>query len=267
MARLAGIEASFRRQAEEIARAQLEQWRPKGICDATEEEFVDRIASEIVKVIRREDVIANPPGGGPVINLFGFGTVPEVLTEVDLETGVVKPAGYFWGHDAAAALGWDGAKFTEWAESQRKFDLIAQRSEDEESGALGWDCIRHHPMGLHVWQGGRSSEDHYVDGQMRGPIMRYWGDLYLIHSDRVMSLMSASPWSAEFMSNLIPLMAWGMKRSGLEENARDVPTYVDGAPTGGTLADMFARDREGITEEEAARRAMRGPVLDTDTTD
>jgi hypothetical protein len=256
-----------------LATEQLSKFASKGISDLDDEAFVEHLASKLTPIMLREHAL---PAGffddAPRINLFGYGRVRQVLTKFDRDTGKVTREGYFWGHEAAEALGWDGAQFAQWCDLMRGFDLSEQRHHDEETGELGWDHLLYHPMGVSVWVGDDKSDDHMVNGSMSGPIMRYWADLYLIDTDRLMAMMSASPWSKEFMDNVIPLMSYAFKNTGLEERAKDVPTYQRrensfGETTTevvGSMADMFARDREGITEQEATERAMRGPVLPED---
>lgn len=255
-----------------LARQQLDRFAPKGISDLDDEAFVEHLTDALTKVMVREHALPTDLLDEETINLFGFGRVRQLLRKFDKDTGAATRDGYFWGHEAAAALGWDGAQFAKWCDSMRGFDLSEQRHRDEEAGTLGWDYLKYHPMGVSVWVGDDASDDHYVNGGMSGPIMRYWQDIWLIDTDRLMAMMSASPWSSEFMDAVIPLMSHAFAHSGLEERAKDVPAYQRrenslGEVTTevvGSLADMFARDREGISEEEAVRRAMRGPGVPTD---
>jgi hypothetical protein len=64
------------------------------------------------------------------------------------------------------------------------------------------------------------------------------------------------------MDNTMPAFGYAM-RQVWGDKLKDVPTYgADGTPTGGNaFTDMFRTD--GLTEEEALRRARRGPSLDT----
>ncbi|MCP2168113.1 hypothetical protein [Goodfellowiella coeruleoviolacea] len=242
----------------------IEYWESKGISDQTPEEFQEHIESRIAVLVKREGLIRNTVATAPQLNLFGYGTVHEVLSGSEGH-------GYFWGHEAANALGWDQAEFAKWSEEQWHWDLVMQREADEESGTLGWDCIHHYPMHVNVWQGEGNSRDHYVNGVMQGPIMRYWTDLYLISTDRLMGMMMSSPWGEEWFESVKPMLSWGFKKSGLEDLLSGVKTYTDDVnslgevetrETGGSLGDSIARDREGVTEEEAIRRAFRGPVFD-----
>lgn len=272
-ARLTLIENNFRTYAREIAEDQLRRWTDKGICNDTDEEFVDRVTDYLFGLIKREDVVYLPPDSQRKLNLFGYGKAREVLTEVDgLDTGVPEfgAHGYLWGHEVAEALGWDAAKFQEFAHLQWTYDLMSQRDADLESGVVGWQCMRFHPMHVSVWQGDGRADDHYTGGVMRGEINKYWCDLWLIHTDRLMLMMFCSPWSTEWFEATKPMLSYAMQRSGLEDQIGGVKSYTtrenalgetETVETGRTLADAFAEDREGITEQEAIERAMRGPVL------
>lgn len=234
------------------ATAQLFRWANKGICNDSNEEFQSRIDAAITALVDRAGYTENAPGQEPVLNLFGYGTVHEALSKPGDPT-----KGLFWGHEAAEALGWDPAEFDKWARSQWHFDLVQQRAQDEESGTVGWDCIQHHPVNVSVWQGEGTSDDHYVDGAMSGPIMRYWVDLWLIDTDRIMSMMLDSPWGEEWMKAVRPLMAWGMEESGLSAVLNAVRT-----DTGAPLGDLFRDQRKGISKQEAIEQALRGPVVE-----
>ena len=256
-----------------LARDLLDRFSEKGISDLDDDAFVEHLTDKLTPIMIREHALpVSLLPDAPMINLFGYGHVRQVLTKFDPETGHATNDGFYWGHEAAAVLGWDGAEFAKWCDAMRSFDLAEQRHRDEETGTLGWDLLRWHPMGVSVWVGDDTSNDHYVNGSMSGPIMRYWADLYLIDTDRILAMMSGSPWSKEWMAAVIPLMSHAFKHSGLEELAKDVPSYQRrenslgevSTEVVGTLADLFARDREGITEEEAIERAMRGPVLPDD---
>lgn len=268
-ARLAEIETNFRHYARDLAEEQLAHWSPKGISDLSDSEFVDQVTEEIYQLISREDVIVPPPDERRTVNLFGYGTVQEVLTEVDLDTATFTSHGYLWGHEVAAALGWDPADFHDWVGREWNADLVEQRAHDVETGTVGWEHVYHHPMRVDVWQGDGASADHCdASGTMRGPIMRYWADLWLVSTHRVLAIMSASPWGKEWREQVKPLMSHAFRESGLEALFEAVTTYRTredslGEVTteaDGTLADAIAEDRDGISPEEARDRAFRGPV-------
>lgn len=254
-----------------IGAQQVARWSAKGISDNTPEEFVAKIDAEVEKIRRRNALAIPSAGSGTLIDLFGYGKVREVLSPPSRAAAEDGVHGFFWGHDAAEALGWDTAEFIKWCQRERAWELDDQRREDEESGVVGWGCLNIFPLGVEVWQGEGDSRDHHVNGMMSGPIMRYWGDLWLVSTSKILPMMSSSPWSREWMDSVIPMMAFGLQASGLEEQIGGLGSYsartnslgeTTFEPTGRTLADHFAADREGYTEEEAIRRAFRGPVAD-----
>lgn len=268
------IDADFREIVDQEAARQLSFWDARGISDIDDDEFTGRITALIngvrLRAIRSEGQIPTLPlsTGQPIINLFGYGSVPAVLLGYDDSAEDVSKFSvqdsWFWGHEAALALGWDLAKFDEWAHVQQSFDLRQQRYNDEESGVLGWGSLHHFPVGVSVWGGEGSCNDHSDErGVMSGPIMRYWVDLWLISGDRIMSMLSSSPWSKEFMDGVTPLMAHAMTAV-----APDLPTVTVG-PDGGvepgpSMREWFTQDTQGLTEEEARERAFRGPVAPTE---
>jgi hypothetical protein len=273
--RAAEAEETLMTCAELAAKRQTNRWSVAGISDLCDEEFTAQLADRIDDLRRRSlqyDRIGLVPiiDPTPAIDLFGYGRIPVALEAYDID-GTLRPqSAWFWGHEAAEALGWDPAKFQEWANGERASDLHQQRAADEETGILGWQHLRHIPMGVSVWQGPGDSSEHYVDGVMTGPILSYWCDLWLISLDRVMSLMYASPWGKEWFEASKPMMAHAFNQSGLADKLAEVETFTtrtnslgetEHVPSGGTLADAIARDREGISEEEARERAFRGPTV------
>lgn len=241
---------------------QVCNWAEKGITDHTPAEFRGHLQREIDKLAERGGYTLQTPGEQPILNLFGYGTVREVLCWPDGH-------GMFWGHEAADALGWDRAQFNRWAQDEWKLDLVQQRYEDEETAVLGWELIRHHPLGVSVWQHDDDQAEHHVDGMMSGPIMRYWCDLWLIDTGEIFMMMMGSPWGKEWLAAVKPMMAWGFEKSGLGDVIGDVPSIVTRPDSmgstvsepGPSLRDAIARDRDGLTEQQAIEQAMRGPVF------
>jgi hypothetical protein len=237
---------------------QAAYWSPRGISDLTDEEFADQLADKLATLVTRtflHDRITLVSGEGlPAIDLFGYGRIPVALDAYDTKTGPAADRCWFWLHEAAEVLGWDPAEFEKWAREHRSHDLRDQRTADEETGTVGWQHLRHLPMDIRV-NGG--TED--------APL---WIDLWLLSTDRLMSMMLGSPWSAEFFDAVTPLMAHGFAQSGLAEKLADVKSVIvaeDGTVTEGpSLADAIAEDTEGLSEEEARERAFRGPVAPTD---
>lgn len=235
-----------------IGRVALARFAEAGISEQTREEFVERVAAT---VRRLQSLHPGLTVGDRLIDLFGHGHVSEVLTNGDTS--------FVFGHEAQDVLGWDPGEFDRWARHEYLCDLEAQRERDLESGELGWDCIGHWPIGVSVWCGEGRSDDHCDEhGAMTGPILRNWCDIYLISTDGLLNLMMSSPWGKEFIESARPLLAHGFTSSGLTDLLGEVPTYDStGNPTGRTLADEMAKGTEGLTVEEAVRRALRGPSV------
>lgn len=70
----------------------------------------------------------------------------------------------------------------------------------------------------------------------------------------------SSPWAKEYMDNTLPAFGHAM-REIWGDKLKDIPTVTaDGTPTGGNAYDdMFTTD--GLTKDEALRRARRGPAI------
>jgi hypothetical protein len=196
----------------------------------------------------------------PVLNtdvdLAGFGKAPLLYAADDGNEEV----DYLLLSDVADALGWFMPRAHEFVEKMAGFDLEDQRREDEErgDGRLGWRRMRDYI---------RLGIDLIVDDPEAKPDAngKRWSDYtdWLVSRDRLPALLSASPWSKEFMDNTMPAFGYAM-REIWGDQLKGVPTYsADGTPTGGNAYDdMFRTD--GLTEEEARRRARRGPGLDPD---
>lgn len=250
------------RSAEDFARReagrQTALWSPRGIVDDSDEEFTAKLLKGITALSKRTLSVPLPPEVSPRRHVFGFGDpIPLALTNWDQEKQGFTKSGWFWAHDFARSVGWDPRNLSEHLQKMRAIDLSQQRDTDEESGVLGWDHLQHLPLDVCVWHG-----EHAAPASSRGEETRWYGDLWLIDTDRLMALMSSSPeWSSEFMNNVIPLMAKAMLETN-REAAEQVPSYTNDGPTGRTLADMFEEDMEGLSLEEMGRRAMRGPVFD-----
>ncbi|MET7989840.1 hypothetical protein ABZU76_02915 [Amycolatopsis sp. NPDC005232] len=253
-----------RRIAGRLAQEQLDRFGPRGISDDTEEEFVQRITDTVFPLVRQQYYLSITQE----LNLFGFGKITQVLTRYDAATNALDRDGLIWSCDLADALGWNPADLAELCRREYLWETSEQWEIDRKNGAHDpkW-TPKFTPMGVSVWHGPGSSDEHYgPDGMMRGPILKNWQDLYLIDTDRILMLMTHSPWAREFMTNAKPLLSHAFEQSGLADLFADVQTlrHSDGemVETGESLADAFAEDRAGITEEEAARRAMRGPIAD-----
>jgi hypothetical protein len=246
-------------KGELLGRVVLTRFSEPGINDDTDDEFVDKLASV---VDRLADLHPGLTISSDLLNLFGYGDVFEVLKS--------ETTSFMFGHDFAAALNWDAAQFNRLIRQEYLFDVEQQREHDVETGTVGWNCFNYWPARVSVWSGDGLSKDHYDStGSMRGPIMGYWTDVWLIDTSRLMYLMMLSPWGKEFFEAARPMMAWGFTKSGLLGGAKDVKTYTtrvnalgepEAVETGTTLAGAITDDRQGLTEQEAIARAMRGPV-------
>jgi hypothetical protein len=212
----------------------------------------DEQAERVVKAMDRLHRIAPlAPAINTDIDLAGFGKVPALYTSAN-DT-------YMLLSDITDQLGWFQPKAHKWADREHGFAVEDQRRADEErgDGRLGWGYMHDYiDLGL----------DLVVDDPEAKPDRggRSWstsGD-WLISHDRLPLLLSSSPWGKEFMDNTMPAFGYAM-RQVWGDKLKDVPTYgADGTPTGGNaFTDMFRTD--GLTEEEALRRARRGPSLDT----
>lgn len=188
------------------------------------------------------------------VDLAGFGKAPMLYT-ADYGNRTVE---YLLLSDVAEALGWFMPRAHRFAEQMAGFDLEDQRREDEErgDGRIGWNRMRDYiRLDLEL-----IIDDPTSKPDAGGRRMSDYSD-WLVSRDRLPALLSASPWSKEFMDNTMPAFGYAM-RAAWGDKLKNIPTVTaDGAPTGGNAYDdLFSTD--GLTQEEAQRRARRGPVLD-----
>jgi hypothetical protein len=170
------------------------------------------------------------PAYGKYIDLAGFGQA-DIVYESDHDE-------YLLLSDVAAQLGVPVWKACEWARQDHLWAVEDQRRLDEErgDGRLGYECLRSLvDLRVHFieWDVPDAKPD--AQGQR-------WEDFgeWLIARDRLPAFILASPWAKEFMDNTMAHMA-------------HVARKVWGHGFGGLF------DTEGMTEEEALRRATRGP--------
>lgn len=180
-----------------------------------------------------------------VINLAGFGEVPVHFHHAETDNRYVLLS------QAAEQLGmtpWDACR---WAEREHAWALTDQRREDEErgDGLLGYDYLRG-LVDLRVWFIGDNPQAKPDAGGKRHSDYGDW----LVGHDRIMSLMLASPWQREFMDNVQDAFAHGMKKFLGDKLSGLTAYHADGTPAPGV--DLFHTD---LTEEEARRKARRGP--------
>lgn len=188
------------------------------------------------------------------IGLAGFGTAPVLYVAEDND----QRHEYLLLSDVAEALGWFMPRAHNFAEKMAGFDLEEQRREDEErgDGRVGWNHMRYYV---------RLDVDLIVDDPEAKADAggKRWSDYsdWLVSRDVLPALLSASPWSREFMDNTMPAFGhamreiWGDKLKGIQT------VHADGTPTGGNAYDDLFRTG-GMSKGEAQRRARRGPALD-----
>lgn len=214
----------------------------------------------VVRAMERlNGIAALVPVDDTDVDLAGFGKAPMLYTAYHGNRAV----DYLLLSDVADALGWFMPRAHKFAELMAGFDLEDQRREDEErgDGRLGWSRMRDYirlDLELIV-------DDPESKPDAGGRRMSDFTD-WLVSRDRLPALLSASPWSKEFMDNTMPAFGYAM-REIWGDKLKQIPTHTgDGTPTGGTAYDdMFRAD--GLTEEEAQQRARRGPALDEDDHD
>lgn len=218
-----------------LAAGMLVRFRDKGILNDTPEEFVETAGRNLDRLLQARpglDISDN------VFNVYGYGYVVEILADGD--------RGYFFGHDFAEALGIDAASFGKLARGEHMSDLWTQREEDERNGTLGNECLRWWPLGVTVWTGEGTAEEHADEhGTISGPVMGNYTDVWLVDSTLITYLAMLSPWGEEIQKAAEPMWAHGMRKSGL-----------------GNLADVLGSKDHGVTEDDAVRRALRGPRAD-----
>lgn len=170
-------------------------------------------------------------------HLFGFGEVP-VRWESEKDS-------YFLLSEAAMSLGWFLPRACDWANLEFEFAVREQRRLDEErgDGRLGYELMADY-IDVRL--------DFIFDDPEARPDAngKRWsqGGEWLISTDRIMALMSSCNWGKEFMDNSMDAMAHAF-------------TKTLGAKLDPAMQALFSSD---LTEEEAFRKAVRGPALDAD---
>lgn len=236
--------------------ATFKNWAAKTLTDFDNREGVSLLdegpEEQAAKVAERLAHFAKTTPLTPVIDaevdLAGFGTAPLHFRH--------NGDGYLLLSEIADALGWPLHKAHRWVENMQSFNIRDQRQADEErgDGRLGYECMRDY-VDLHVWA---IADDPEAKPDAGGHRYSYVGE-WLVARDRLPALMLASPWGQEFYNNTKDAFGHAMRRT-MGDALKGIPTYTaDGQPTGGSALEMFASD---LTEEEALRRARRGPALD-----
>jgi len=170
------------------------------------------------------------PVVGRYVDLAGFGQA-DIVYESDHDE-------YLLLSDVAAALGMPVWKACEWARQDHLWAIEDQRSVDEErgDGRLGYKCLRS-LVDLRL-----DFIEHDVPDAKPDANGERWAQFgeWLIARDRLPAFILVSPWGREFMDNTMPHMA-----------------HVGRKVWGSAFGALF--DTDGMTEEEALRRATRGP--------
>lgn len=219
------------------------------LCDEGPGEQTTRAVAALQRI---SDISTLAPITGIEVDLAGFGTAPLVYVTKDDE--------YLLLSDIAEALGWPLYKAHAWTEAQYQFAIRDQRDLDEErgDGRLGWECLLDYvDLGLMLVM-----DDPEAKPDAGGRRWSHAGD-WLISKERLPALLMSSPWGKEYMDNSLPAFGHAM-REIWGDKLKEIPTVsLDGTPTGGNAYDdMFSTN--GLTKEEALRRARRGPAFDED---
>ncbi|MDT0270279.1 hypothetical protein RM844_28870 [Streptomyces sp. DSM 44915] len=172
------------------------------------------------------------PISGKVRDLAGFGEAPVHYQHDDTD--------YLLLSEIAEALGWFLPRAHAWADTDHAWAVREQRRADEErgDGLLGYDLLRGLvDLGLTL-----ALDDPEARPDGGG---RRWSDAgdWLVADYRLPALLLVSPWGKEFMDNTSDHFGLTLRK-----------TYGD------AVGDLFRTD---LTEEEALRKARRGPALDT----
>lgn len=172
------------------------------------------------------------PAIGTYIDLAGFGQA-DVVYASDTDEYLVLS-------DVAAQLGMPIWKACDWAHQDHLWAIKDQRDVDEEraDGRLGYECLRS-LVDLRLDFIEHDVPDAKPDAN--GQRWEQFGE-WLIARDRLPAFILASPWAKEYLDNTMPHMA-------------HVARNVWGRGFGGLL------DTEGMTEQEALKRAVRGPNI------
>lgn len=150
---------------------------------------------------------------------------------------------YFLLSDAAESIGWSLPRACEWAEREYGWAVQEQRRTDEDrgDGRLGYECMRDYfDTGLQF-----IFDDPEAKPDAGG---RRWSDAgdWLISVDRKPLMLSCSNWGREYMNNVGDAMSYAF-------------LHAFGDKLGPDGRAFFSSD---LTEEEAFRKAVRGPALD-----
>lgn len=211
----------------------LVRFQDKGISDYSDEEFAQRVAAGVDRLISAHPGLGIPDDEA-IYNVFGHGQVVETLSDGE--------RGFFWLHDFAEQMGIEAPAAQKIARQEYLHDLESQREADLEHDTVGWDRLRWWPMHVSAWTGPGHAEEHYVNGSMSGQVAANYTDLWLVDSTLITYLALLSPHGKEIQKAAEPMFAHALRKSGL-----------------GELADALGGKDFGVSEEESVRKAMRGP--------
>lgn len=212
----------------------------------------EQVETGLQRMDRLNRIAPLTPVTGTLIDLAGFGTAPLLYRTTDAE-----PFEYLLLSDIAEALGWFMPRAHDFVEKMAAFDLEDQRREDEERGdeRLGWRQMRNY-IGLGIEL---VIDDPTSKPDAGGRRMSDFSD-WLVSRERIPALLTASPWSKEFMDNTMPALGYAM-REAWGDKLREILSYrTDGTPPGNAFDDLFPAN--GLSREEAEERARRGPAID-----
>lgn len=216
------------------------------LCEYGPDEQISRAVDALEKFASFTHI--KPATSGHMIDLAGFGSAPVHFENEDNR--------YLLLSEVATALGMPVWEACTWAEKQHLYAIQVQREHDEErgDGKLGWECLDDY-CDLRFWF---IADNPDAKPDAGGSRHSDYGD-WLISHDRLLSFIAESPWGSELMTNMSDLFAHGAKK--FFGDLKDIPAFrvEDGVVTEATGEDLFHTD---LTEEEARRKARRGPHLD-----
>lgn len=184
---------------------------------------------------------------GHMIDLAGFGEAPVHFYGPEDR--------YLLLSEVATALGMPVWEACDWADQEHLEAIQAQREIDEErgDGRLGWQCLRGYCDLKFSFIAHHADDYPHCKPDAKGQKWDFYGD-WLISHDRLLAFIGASPWSKELMDNMSDLFAHAAKKFFTGDLSALPAIRSDGTPA--TAAELFHTD---LTEEEARRKASRGP--------
>lgn len=177
------------------------------------------------------------------VDLAGFGTAPIHFESADDR--------YLLLSQVAEQLGMPVWTACDWARLQHGYAIEDQRQADEDrgDGKLGYEHLR----GFVDLRLSFTVENPEAKPDAGGGRWSAFGD-WLISHDRLPSLILVSPWGQEYMDNTLPHFGHVARKMWGDKLASLPGVDADGNPTD---VELFSTD--GLSEEEALRRARRGP--------